>query len=88
MAPGRSFSYEGLAAGIVVAATVAAATATVIAAAAVVAAAAPDDDQQDDDPAAVAAAKAVIAHMGTSYEVLTVLSGLKPSYAVCVHGCV
>ena len=83
----RSAAGIGIAAAVVVAATVAAA-ATARVAHAVVAAAAPDDDQQDDDPAAVAAAKAVIAHMGTSYEVLTVLSGLKPSYAVCVHGCV
>ena len=42
--------------------------AAVVAAAPVVAAAAPNDNQQDDDPAAVAAAKAVIAHIGTSYE--------------------
>ncbi|CAN3976369.1 Inner membrane protein ypdA, partial [Dysosmobacter welbionis] len=34
------------------------------------AAAAPNDDQQNDDPAAVAAAKAVIAHTGTSYEIV------------------
>lgn len=50
---------------VVAAAAIAAATPAAIAAAN------PDDDQQDDDPAAVATAKAVIAHTGTSYEVLT-----------------
>lgn len=49
----------------------AAPAAAVIAAPAAVAAAAPDDDQQNDDPAAIAAAKVVIAHIWTSYEMLT-----------------
>ena len=57
-----SYLMHLAAAGIVVAAAAA------ITAPTVVTAAAPDDDQQDDDPAAVAAAKAVIAHMRTSYE--------------------
>ena len=69
--PGRLFSYESSAAGIgIAAAVVAAATAAAVAAPAAIAAAAPNDDQQDDDPAAVAAAKAVIAHTGTSYEIV------------------
>ena len=89
MARGFLFSYESSAAGIgIAAAVVVAATAAAAAAPAAVAAAAPNDDQQNDDPAAVAAAKAVIAHMGTSYEVLTVLSGLKPSYAVPGYRCI
>ena len=59
-----------LTAGVIGAAIAAAATAPIIIAATIVATtAAPDDDQQDDDPAAVvAAAIAVIAHIGTSYE--------------------
>ena len=68
------FSYERSAAG-VGAAAIAAATP------AIVAAAAPDDDQQDDDPAAVAAAKTVIAHTGTSHEMLIDRIGLNTSYA-------
>jgi len=63
--PGASFAFKS-AAGIVVASAAAA-----VVAPAVIAAASPDDDQQDDDPAAVAATKTVIAHIGTSYEVLT-----------------
>jgi len=59
--------HESAATGI--AAAIAAAAAPAIVATAI-AAAAPDDDQQNDDPAAVAAAKAVIAHIGTSHEVL------------------
>ena len=64
------------------AATVATAAATVATAAeTAVAAAAPDDDQQNDDPAAVAAAKAVIAHIGTSYEMLTEED--RPQHIIC-----
>ena len=48
-----------------------AAAGAVIATAVVIAAAAPDDDQQNDDTAAIAAAKVVIAHIWTSYEMLT-----------------
>jgi len=55
-----------LAAGVRIAAAVIA-TATP----AIVAAAGPNDNQQDDNPAAVATAKAIITHMGTSYEILT-----------------
>lgn len=68
-----------VAAAAIVAVAVAAAVAAVIAAApAAIAAATPDDDQQNDDPAAVSAAKAVIAHMGTSYEFLAGRTGLNP----------
>ena len=56
-----------LAAGI----TVAAAIVATAAAPTIVAAAHPNNNQQDDDPAAVTSAKAVIAHIGTSHEVLT-----------------
>jgi len=55
-----------LAAGITVATIIVATTA----APTIVAAANPNNNQQDDDPAAVASAKAVIAHIGTSHEVL------------------
>ena len=71
MARGFLFSYESSAAGIgIAAAVVVAATAAAAAAPAAVAAAAPNDDQQNDDPAAVATAKAVITHIGTSYEIV------------------
>lgn len=59
------------AAAVVAVAITAAPAATAIAAPAAVTAAAPDDDQQNDDPAAIAAAKVVIAHIWTSYEMLT-----------------
>ena len=72
-APGhltRGVSYEQSA---VIAAAVVAAAAP-----AVIAAAAENDDEQNDDPAAVASTKAVIAHIGTSYELLTDWIGLNP----------
>ena len=60
----RGLSYEFSATGIT-AATVAAAANIAIAAAA------PDDDQKNDNPTAVIATKTGIAHIGTSYELLT-----------------
>ena len=61
----RSAAGIGIAAAVVVAAAAATRVAH-----AVIAAAAPDDDQQDDDPAAVSPTKTIVAHTGTSYEIL------------------
>ena len=61
----RGLSYEFSATG-VTATTIAATTHT-----AAIAAAAPNDDQQNDDPTAVITTKTGIAHIGTSYELLT-----------------
>jgi len=78
--PGQSFAYECSAAG---SGTTAAVAAAIVAAAAetTVTAAEPDDNQQDDDPAAVAAAIAVIAHIGTSYEMLAEED--RPQHIIC-----
>ena len=61
----RGLSYEFSATGVTDTA-IAATTHT-----AAIAAAAPNDDQQNDDPTAVIATKTGIAHIGTSYELLT-----------------
>ena len=64
----RGLSYEFSAAGVTATAIAVVITATTSVA---IAAATPNDNQQNDDPTAVIAAKTRIAHIGTSYELLT-----------------